>query len=227
MSPHWITLLITLIINTGCSVFGIRTAEELSYTVMEKQNSYEIRTYDAYIAAEVSLDGSYKSVQRNLFRILAGYIFGKNTAGVSIKMTAPVVVDPNEQTSAERSILNKTDNSTRITMTAPVTMKKLDNTSWTMAFSMPSEYTMKTLPQPNDGRIKIVQVPKKTVAVIRFSGRYGDESTRAEKTKSLRHWLSKLKGYRPKGEAYYAGYDPPFTLPFLRRNEVLIEVDTL
>ena len=227
MSPRWIILMTALIFNTGCSVFGIRTAEELSYTVVEKQDAYEIRTYDSYIAAEASLDGNYKNVQRELFKILAGYIFGKNSVGASIKMTRPVVIDPNENESEKSSVANGTDTSTRIAMTAPVTMKKLDNKSWTMAFSMPSDYTMKTLPLPEDTRIKIVQVPKRTVAVIRFSGRYGNDSTRAEKTKSLKRWLNKLTGYRPNGEPYYAGYDPPFTLPFLRRNEVLIEVDPL
>ena len=227
MLTRWITLAVALIISTGCSVFGIRTAEELSYTVVEKQDEYEIRSYDSYIAAEASLDGNYKGVQRDLFRILAGYIFGKNTAGASIEMTAPVVLNPNDQDSTVQSGADDAEDSVRIAMTAPVTMKRPDNNSWTMAFSMPSEYTMKTLPKPDDKRVKLVQIPKRTVAVIRFSGRYGDEETRAEKTRALQHWLANSKGYRQKGAPYFAGYDPPFTLPFLRRNEVLIEVDVL
>ncbi len=184
-------LMITALVTTGCSVFGIRTAEELKYEVLEEQDHFEIRTYAPYIQAEASVDESDGVARRDLFRILAGYIFGKNASQEKI------------------------------------TMEKGDNGRWKMGFSMPADYTMDTLPLPLDKRVTLVEVPSKTVAVIRFSGYFGDDKRRSKKTDTLMKWLSENNRYRVVGEPFYAGYDPPFTLPFLRRNEVLIEVQPI
>ena len=96
-----------------------------------------------------------------------------------------------------------------------------------MAFSMPSSYTMETLPKPLDDRVKLVEVPQRTVAVFQFSGFFDNEDNRAEGRAILQKWLSDNPTYKAVGTPFYAGYDPPFTLPFLRRNEVLLTIEAI
>jgi len=199
------------ILQVGCSVVGVRTAEELKYTVVEAEESFEVRSYAPYIAAEASTTDS-DNVNSSLFRILAGYIFGKNTTEESIPMTAPVVMEA------------ENDTSEKIAMTAPVIMEEGSGGSWTMAFSMPAEYNMNTLPKPLDDRITLVEVPARTLAVIRYSGSFSNRDKREKMKEALLRWVDTHPSYIAKGEAFYAGYDPPFTMPFLRRNEVLLEV---
>ena len=93
-----------------------------------------------------------------------------------------------------------------------------------MAFSMPSKYTLQSLPKPLDSNIKLVEVPAKMFAVIRFTGAYDNLKKRRSKINELSKWLSTRPQYKKVSEPVFAGYDPPFTLPFLRRNEVLIEI---
>ena len=198
----------------SCSVFGIRTAEELKYTVVSKSGDFEIRNYEPYISAVATMKGPYKEVQGDLFRILAGYIFGKNTTDSKIAMTAPVQTNPESKDSSEQ-----------IAMTAPVVLQPESDGVWKMAFSMPSEYTMQNLPKPLDPDITLVQVPAKLFAVIRFTGSFDDLEKRRSKAEELSKWLLTQPQYKSVGEPVFAGYDPPFTLPYLRRNEVLIEIE--
>ena len=213
MRTYSVLLVGVLLLATGCSVVGIRTAEELSYSVVASDAAVEIRQYAPHIAAEASMEGDHESVQRDLFRALAGYIFGKNTTQEEIAMTAPVTM--NQDTTADGE---------NIAMTAPVTMTPTDTNGWTMAFSMPSKYTMDTLPKPVDDRVTLVEVPERTVAVVRFSGSFNDSDNRAESLGQLTQWLNNQSKYKTVGKPFFAGYDPPFTLPFLRRNEVLVEI---
>ena len=194
-------------------MFGIRTAEELKYSVVSKSGDFEIREYEPYISAVASMQGPYKEVQGDLFRLLAGYIFGKNSTESKIAMTAPV------QTNPETS-----DSSEKIAMTAPVIMQPESKGVWKMAFSMPSKYTMQNLPKPLDPKVTLVEVPAKIFAVIRFSGPYDNLELRQRKSEELTSWLATQNQYTKISEPVFAGYDPPFTLPFLRRNEVLIEI---
>ena len=230
MVHHRKLVMLSLLFNLGCSVFGVRTSEELKYSVVESHDDFEIRTYAPYISAQASLTGEYRAVQGDLFRLLAGYIFGKNSTRDSIEMTAPVLLDSESREGVDgagsRETLSETQ-SESIAMTAPVTMQPGGDGQWTMSFSMPSKYTMGTLPKPTDARVRLLEVPERTVAVIRFSGRFGDEERRAENARSLLKWLAESKWYKATGKPFYAGYDPPFTLPFLRRNELLIDVQPL
>ena len=213
MRIYSVLLIGVLFLTMGCSVVGIRTAEELSYSVVESDEAVEVRQYAPHIAAEASMEGDHKSVQGDLFRALAGYIFGKNATQEEIAMTAPVTMNPDTKADGEN-----------IAMTAPVTMTPTDTNGWTMAFSMPSKYTMDTLPKPVDDRVTLVEVPKRTVAVVRFSGSFNDSDNRAESLAQLTQWLKNQSKYKTVGKPFFAGYDPPFTLPFLRRNEVLVEI---
>jgi len=199
---------------SACSVFGIRTAEELEYDIISKSGDFEIREYQPYISAVASMQGSYEDVQGDLFRLLAGYIFGKNTTESKIAMTAPV-----QMNSATK------DSSEKIAMTAPVVMKPEANGVWTMVFSMPSEYTMQNIPKPLNPKVTLIEVPAKKIAVLRFTGSYNNLENRQQKADALLAWLSTQRQYKKLSAPVFAGYDPPFTLPFLRRNEVFIEVE--
>ncbi|MEE2789449.1 MAG: heme-binding protein [Myxococcota bacterium] len=218
----------SVLVNAGCSVFGIRTSEEISYAVLEENDDIEIRRYSPYLAAEASMTGGYESVQRPLFRVLAGYIFGKNTAQkpfaqkVDVHIGAPG--NTASESAAQASAPDEQQTSEKIAMTAPVLVVPAKANTWTMKFSIPTKYTIDTVPKPVDPRVQLIEVPAKTVAVLRFSGAFGDLPTREAKTAVLLERLAENRAYKAIGQPYYAGYDPPFTLPFLRRNEVLVEV---
>ena len=183
--------------------------EEPNYSVIEKDGAFELRNYEPKIIAEVLVSGNMKQASNKGFKLIAGYIFGGNTSQQGniekINMTAPVTVTANR--------------SEKISMTAPVTMKASDN-QWLVHFVMPSKYTMATLPKPNNDAVMLRQVPSRKYAVVRFSGLAGARKV-DNITTQLETWVSK-KGITPIGKAELSRYNPPWTLPFLRRNEIMI-----
>lgn len=202
--------LILTLLTSSCSFFGIQNEESPKYKVVVKEGDFEIREYEAYIIAKTTVKGDFDDSSGDAFRILAGYIFGKNKGEKKIAMTSPVEM---EQSSA------------KIAMTSPVEMSQAGD-SYTMAFSMPSKYKMEDLPEPLDNRIVFEEVKPKLVAVHRFSW-LSSQKKNNKKAKELRDWLSKNKKYEYNNEYTYAGYNPPWTIPFLRRNEVLIQLKVL
>ena len=190
--------------------------EEPKFTLLEKSEPFELRAYAPLIVAEVKVNGDLDAASNQGFRLIAAYIFGKNQVSEKISMTAPVGIESSDQ--------NK---SAKIAMTAPVgieSSKSSENAGnqWTVSFVMPAEYTLASLPKPVDPRVKIREVPAEKRAVITFSGFYNQEKVE-EKTQALRDWI-KLKNLKPSGEPQFARYNPPWTLPFMRRNEVMIQV---
>jgi len=181
--------------------------EAASYTVLESKKEYEIRLYPAHIVAETTVKGSYQEALNQGFRIVAGYIFGGNAKKESIAMTAPVV----ERTSASETIA----------MTAPV-MATVEGESHTIAFGMPRSYTLETLPVPTDPRVRIATIPEKKMAAIRFTWFRMDARVQSKKNELLSA-LAK-DGIAPVGAPQYAGYNAPWTPPWMTRNEVLVEI---
>jgi effector-binding domain-containing protein len=181
--------------------------ENTQYSVVEKKNEYEIRLYPAHIVAQTTVKGPYKEALNEGFRIVAGYIFGGNTKKESIAMTAPVV--------------EKKTNSESIAMTAPV-IANIEGESHTISFGMPKSYTLETLPIPTDSRVKIETIPEKKMAVIRFSWWRTDARVESKKQDLLA--ALKKDNVVVIGEPQYAGYDAPWTPPWMTRNEVLVEV---
>lgn len=202
-------LIMTLISQAACGVFGIRTTEEPKYQVVEKQGDIEIRHYDPYVIAKTTVSGSYRDTQRPAFRILADYIFGKNQQEQEIAMTAPVV-------------LSEANTGQQIAMTAPVVQEETSDGTWTMTFTMPAQYRRQDLPRPLDERITLEEIPARSVATIRYSGRLS-EANNARQIAALQKWLGE-QPYQILSAPMIAGYDPPWTLPFLRRNEIMIVV---
>jgi effector-binding domain-containing protein len=181
--------------------------ENTPYSVIEKKDTYEVRLYPAHIVAQTTVKGSYKEALNEGFRIVAGYIFGGNTKKESIAMTAPVV--------EEKAV------SESIAMTAPV-MATVEGESHTIAFGMPKSYTLDTLPVPNDSRIEIVTIPEKKMATIRFSWYRTDARVQSKKQELLD--ALKKDDILVVGEPQYAGYNAPWTPPWMMRNEILVEI---
>lgn len=195
-------------LNGACSVFGIRSEETPKYEVLEKNENMEIRSYAGYVVAKTVVKGDFKDSQNEGFRILAGYIFGANEKKQKLSMTAPVVQE-------------KTSENEKISMTAPV-LQIPQAGGWVMTFMMPSKYKLADLPTPNDKRVLLEEMPPKVFGVIRYSGLWRQEKV-LEKSVELKEWVI-TKPYDVIGEPIFAGYDPPWTLPFFRRNETLLEL---
>ena len=178
--------------------------EEPHYKVIELDGDFSLRTYDAVIVAETDVDGTLDQASSTGFRRLAGYIFGGNHSSAA---------------DASKTSSVTAEGKTKIAMTAPVTTHP-HGAGWTVNFTLPSQYTMASLPIPDDDRVKLRAMPALTAAVIRFSG-WVDEPKVATKTALLQEWMA-AHGLIAVGDARLARYNPPWTLPFLRRNEILI-----
>jgi hypothetical protein len=196
------------VLLVGACVAWVRTSavEEPKFTLVARDGAIEIRDYPATVAAEVTVGGDQKDAVAKGFRLLAGYIFGGNTRRQSIAMTAPVA---QEQVGEN------------IAMTAPVTQTPA-NGAWVVRFTMPAGSSLATLPRPNDSRVTLRAIAPARFAVIRFSG-FVSPANVAQNTAALMAFV-KARGLNAVGPTTLAQYDPPWTLWFLRRNEVMIRL---
>ncbi|MGI9201150.1 MAG: SOUL family heme-binding protein [Woeseiaceae bacterium] len=184
--------------------------EEPEYEVIESFEDFEVRRYAPYLVAEVDVDGEFSEAGNDAFRILAGYIFGDNESATKMAMTAPVEA-------------RQSESGEKMAMTAPVTATSADDSNQTtFAFVMERKYTLATLPVPNDDRVRIRQMPERIMAVRRYSGRWTEKNYNLHET-TLRSALDSA-GIAFSGEPILARYNSPFSLPIMRRNEVMIEV---
>ncbi len=200
--------LLSSIALSACSVVGIRSGtEEPRYTVLQTKGPLEIREYGSRLAAETEVTGSEYSSRSDGFRRVARYIFGANSSKSSIAMTAPV---------------SQAGGSHKIAMTAPVGQDQTASGVWRIRFFMPAQYTEATLPHPDDPTVKIVTIPAETYGVYRYTGSTDTKATEA----ADRELLQRLEGsgWVQVGQPVAWFYDPPWTLPFLRRNEAAVTV---
>jgi len=183
--------------------------EEATYTVVEKDKKFEIRDYAPRILAETLVEGSLEGAGNKAFKILFGYISGDNRSGKKMAMTAPVSQQPKSE---------------KIRMTAPVGQRRVQE-KWAVSFMMPSSYTLKTLPEPENPNITLRQVPARRMAAVRYSGFWSEKRYLRYKSE-LESWIQE-RGLTIVGDPIWARYNSPFTPWFLRRNEILIPVDTV
>jgi hypothetical protein len=214
--PGAISVLLSALLISACSTLGIRSGtEQPDYAVVERLESaggaVEIRRYPPRLAAEVTVKGDEKEARSAGFRALAAYIFGGNSKRADIAMTAPVAQAPTRGSRGEP-----------IAMTAPVAQSPAGTGEWTVRFFMPAKYDRNTLPEPTDPAIAIVELPEETLAAVRFSGPRDPAAVEAA-TRALQQGLDGT-GWTPSGVPTAYFYDPPWTLPFLRRNEVVVPV---
>ena len=202
-------LIVVVLVLIAWSVWGYLSSnvEQARYTVLRKADGYEVRDYPAHIVAQTVVQGSYDQALNAGFRIIAGYIFGGNAKKTGIAMTAPVT----EQSAA----------SEKIAMTAPV-LATTGGDSHVISFGMPSSYTLATLPTPNDSRISLVEVPDMKMAVLRFSWFRTDARVKSKEAALLTALLRDK--VQVVGTPTYAGYNAPWTPPWMSRNEVLVQI---
>jgi hypothetical protein len=186
--------------------------EEPTYTAEQVTSRVEIRRYRPRIAAETTVTADEVAARSDGFRRLAGYIFGDNQAREKIAMTAPVA----QQNGAVRG--------QKIPMAAPVSESAIGEGEWLIRFFMPAGKSLDSLPRPNDQAVQLVAVSAETVAVRRFSGRTSAQAVARETTR-LRRTLN-ATGFEATGVPVAWFYDPPWTLPVLRRNEIAIPVES-
>lgn len=177
--------------------------EEPTFQSLVKDGAFELRRYPSLVVAETVVKGDMDAASNQGFRRIADFIFGNNAATTAdkkttIAMTAPVVVEP----------LSGAD-----FKTAP---------EWRVQFVMPGQYSLGTLPQPNNPAVELRQAPARTTAVVTYSGLNTEGKVQA-KTEELRAWIV-ARQWEPLGPPLLARYDPPWTLPPWRRNEIQIEV---
>lgn len=189
--------------------FNSMAIEEPEFISIEKKDAFEIREYQPKLIAQVLVNGTFDSASSKGFRLLADFIFGNNKTiegSKKIEMTAPVVTR---------------DASEKIEMTAPVISEETEK-GWYVSFNMPKQYTKETLPIPNNPEVKIIEMPAEKFAVISFSGLVREKKY-AEMLSLLNEEMKK-RNIDPKGPAILARYNPPWTLPFLRRNELMYRI---
>lgn len=204
MQIWWI---VPAVIILGAAVWSqiVSSVEHPKYMVVQSQGNIQIRDYGPMIVAETEVSGDRKEAINQGFRIIADYIFGNNTSKKNVAMTAPVVQQKNE----------------KISMTAPVTQED-DAGQWKVRFVMPARYTMITLPKPKNDAVKLLEIAGKRYAVNRFSG-IASEGALREHTEELNKFILENK-LDALSKPSYAFFNPPWTLPFLRRNEIMIEI---
>ncbi|SOX52921.1 heme-binding protein, partial [Mycobacterium ahvazicum] len=197
------------LLEAAGSVVGYRHGtEEPDHSVEKLTENVEIRRYGARIAAETTVRADEESARNAGFRRLARYIFGANRDSQKIAMTAPV-----EQ---------RTGKGEKIAMTAPVAQVRAGDQEWVIRFFMPADKTLESLPVPDDAEVRLVSVPPETMAVRRFSGSRSARAVAAQ-TAELFNTL-RDNGFKATDEPAAWFYDPPWTVPPLRRNEIAVPV---
>lgn len=208
--PRSLVAVCIILLQSGCSLVGIRSVEEANYSVLKNQDQFEIREYEALVVAETLVNTGFDEAGKVAFKRLFGYISGDNSAASEIAMTAPVM--------ALKQNLEKGE---KISMTAPVTGQK-SALGWRFAFVLPATYTLESAPLPESPEVRLVLVPARKVAVKRYSGSWS-ETAYETNLKLLQDWMQQNR-LEADSLPSVAGYDPPWTLPFLRRNEIMIDV---
>jgi len=187
--------------------------EEPKFETVSQHGYIELRRYAPFIVAETFVEGSMDAASGKGFRAIADYIFGNNVAvgqasaqsAEKIAMTAPVALEPlpaATQVSAQ-----------------PQAMQGVNR--WRVHFVMPSAYTLATLPKPNNPAVALREVPAKTWAVLSYTG-FNTEAGIQQRTDELVAWLAE-RHIKTIGSPQLARYDPPWTLPMFRRNEIMLE----
>jgi hypothetical protein len=185
---------------------NVMATEEASYKVIKSGDSFEIRDYAPLVLAEVIVDGDLEGAGNKAFRTLFRYISGDNRSRDKIAMTAPVTQEQKGE---------------KISMTAPVSQQR-SGEKWAVSFTMPAQYSLESLPVPDDQAITLRAVPARRMASVRYSG-FWSEANYTKHLRELEAWLH-TGGFTATGDPVWARYNAPFTPWFMRRNEILIPV---
>lgn len=186
-----LVLVIAAVLIAGCDLFGHSSVEIAPYTVLAKDNQFELRHYEKLVLVKTKMSDLDES--KSPFYKLFNYISGNNSGEQKIAMTAPVFMDQSEDQSEA------------------------------MSFVLPDNVSLEDAPLPQDPSVSLEELRNYTVATIQFSGRLKQQEIQKQRV-LLKEWIDK-KQLTIIGKAKSAGYNPPFTLPAMRRNEILIPVE--
>lgn len=198
---------------------NVMAVEEPHYSVLYKQDNFEVREYPPMLIAKTIIKGDMSEASRKGFQIIADYIFGNNQSSnteetTKISMTAPVSISPDVIQSIH----------TPVTIKPTLIAEHFDNAQiWQVSFVMPSEYNLQTIPKPNNPSIQLIELPTRYLVINRYSGLNTNEKITA-KIDELSKWAHE-HAFVVIGEAQLARYNPPWTLPMFRRNEIFIEIN--
>ena len=195
IAHHLARIACTIFLVTSFTIGDVMAVEEPAYQVLAADAPFEHRRYAEFVVAETLLSGDFDSASQTGFRRIAAYIFGDNTTDAG--------------------------KSRKMAMTAPVTVSPAES-GWKLHFVMPSQEKLDTLPHPNNAQINLRKVTEHEVVAIRFSG-WATAASIRENTAKLQQWAS-TRQLTLVGTPQVARYNDPFTLPWRRRNEILIEV---
>ena len=201
---------IRIILAAAVIIVGAMDAmaiEEAAYKVLKQENNFEIRDYAPHILAETIVAGNFEEAGNKAFKVLFRYISGGNRSREKVAMTAPV----SQKRKGEE-----------IKMTAPVGQRSVQE-KWAVSFMMPASYTMETLPEPEDPEVTLRRIPARRMAAVSYSGFWNEKNYLRYKLE-LESWIHEQR-LSIAGEPLWARYNPPFTLWFLRRNEILIPIE--
>ncbi|WP_111720353.1 heme-binding protein [Homoserinimonas sp. OAct 916] len=189
--------------------------EQQPYDVVRSYDLFELRRYPEHLVAEVIVGGPFKDAGNRAFRYLFAYISGENASREKVAMTAPVIQE---------------DSSSSIAMTAPVLQQQAEERSgdgaegsFVVAFVLPAALSINSAPRPKNDRVQLRVVAEGLVAAIRYRGRWTEEGY-VSQLAQLRSAIA-AAGFSATGEPRFARFDPPFRPSFLRRNEVMLDVD--
>jgi hypothetical protein len=210
-----------MIVSIGLWGNGARATEEAKYDVVKSYGDFELRRYAPYLVAEVEVKGTFGTAGFQAFQTLFKYIDGNNRKREKIAMTAPVEQKPGEKIPMTAPVTQRSAEGEKIPMTAPVTQSKGGGTYF-IGFVMPVNYTMGTIPEPLDPRVKIREVPARTVAARQYSGSWSARKYKHNEM-ILLDAISQAS-LQQVGSPVFARYNHPGVAPSKRRNEVLIEV---
>ena len=207
--PRWLyrlTCSVPLAVLLAACLSGtiMSQVKQPKYTVIESKGDIEIRVYGPMIVAEVEVNGERMKALNQGFRLIADYIFGNNLSSKKVPMNAPVTQEAGE----------------KIAMTAPVTQDGSGDT-WKVRFVMPEDYTLDTLPKPKNQAVRLMASAARRVVVIRFSGFNTEKNINTHREELLKYIADRQLSVV--GQPTTAFYNPPWTLPFLRRNEIMVE----
>jgi len=196
-----IGLLSVLFLLVTFVLWGVMVSdvEQAKYSIVESYGAIEIRDYAPMIVAETSVQGERKEAIGDGFRMIADYIFGNNAQSNKVAMTAPVLQQSEEP-------------------------QMTGNNTWKVRFVMPSKYAMQTLPDPNNKKVSLKEIKGSRFAVIRFTGTASQSHLKKQQQMLEKFMLD--QHLKSMAEPMYAFFNPPWTLPFLRRNEVMIQIDS-
>jgi SOUL heme-binding protein len=205
MRPMLLTLAVAASVLTTPAAHAI---EEPKFELLQQSGSFELRRYAPYVVAEVRVPGNFSEAGNQGFRLLANYIFGGNQGQRKLAMTAPVI-----QAAAEP---------VKLAMTAPVIQSAAPQGGHIVQFVLPADITLATAPVPNNPQVQLREEPARTLAVMRYSGSWSQRNY-DEQLAALRSAADQA-GIKLKGEPVLSRFNGPFTLPFLRRNEIWFAV---